>query len=154
MLVAMYWSTSSARVTRGARQMNESTREALRRSTIVFSKRFGRSGEAASRGACRYLVHRFGSFTRSVDGGLPLLGYTPLGRNPFTDFPRARAGVHGSGEPLVLRHGAFMSITNNWTGWIPQRFSRRQDGRLKAERPAVLKTRTNRLTADAALHAA
>jgi pimeloyl-ACP methyl ester carboxylesterase len=26
--------------------------------------------------------------------------------------------VHGSGEPVVLLHGAFMSITNNWTGWI------------------------------------
>src|SRR3954471_6728041 len=26
--------------------------------------------------------------------------------------------VHGSGEPVVLLHGAFMAITNNWTGWI------------------------------------
>ena len=26
--------------------------------------------------------------------------------------------VHGSGEPVVLLHGAFMTITNNWTGWI------------------------------------
>ena len=26
--------------------------------------------------------------------------------------------VHGSGDPLVLLHGAFMTITNNWTGWI------------------------------------
>jgi pimeloyl-ACP methyl ester carboxylesterase len=26
--------------------------------------------------------------------------------------------VHGSGEPMVLIHGAFMTITNNWTGWI------------------------------------
>src|ERR1700758_1886991 len=25
---------------------------------------------------------------------------------------------HGSGEPVVLLHGAFMTITNNWTGWI------------------------------------
>jgi pimeloyl-ACP methyl ester carboxylesterase len=24
----------------------------------------------------------------------------------------------GSGEPLVLLHGSFMTITNNWTGWI------------------------------------
>ena len=24
----------------------------------------------------------------------------------------------GSGEPVVLLHGAFMTITNNWTGWI------------------------------------
>ena len=26
--------------------------------------------------------------------------------------------VHGSGEPVVLLHGAFMTITNNWTDWI------------------------------------
>jgi pimeloyl-ACP methyl ester carboxylesterase len=26
--------------------------------------------------------------------------------------------VHGTGEPVVLLHGAFMTITNNWTGWI------------------------------------
>jgi len=28
--------------------------------------------------------------------------------------------VHGSGEPVVLLHGAFMTITNNWTGWIAE----------------------------------
>ena len=26
--------------------------------------------------------------------------------------------VHGSGEPVVLLHGAFMTIPNNWAGWI------------------------------------
>ena len=28
--------------------------------------------------------------------------------------------IHGSGpgEPLILLHGAYMTITNNWTGWI------------------------------------
>jgi pimeloyl-ACP methyl ester carboxylesterase len=26
--------------------------------------------------------------------------------------------IHGSGEPVVLLHGAFMTITNNWDGWI------------------------------------
>jgi len=26
--------------------------------------------------------------------------------------------IHGSGDPVVLLHGAFMTITNNWTGWI------------------------------------
>src|SRR5271163_2844732 len=26
--------------------------------------------------------------------------------------------VHGDGDPVVLLHGAFMTITNNWTGWI------------------------------------
>jgi pimeloyl-ACP methyl ester carboxylesterase len=28
--------------------------------------------------------------------------------------------VHGSGEPVVLLHGAFMTITNNWNGWIAE----------------------------------
>jgi pimeloyl-ACP methyl ester carboxylesterase len=28
--------------------------------------------------------------------------------------------VHGSGEPVVLLHGAFMTITNDWTGWIAE----------------------------------
>ena len=28
--------------------------------------------------------------------------------------------VHGSGEPVVLLHGAFMTITNNWDGWIDE----------------------------------
>src|SRR6516164_8059138 len=28
--------------------------------------------------------------------------------------------VHGNGEPVVLLHGAFMTITNNWTGWIDE----------------------------------
>lgn len=26
--------------------------------------------------------------------------------------------IHGSGEPLVLLHGGFMTITSNWEGWI------------------------------------
>ena len=26
--------------------------------------------------------------------------------------------VHGSDDPVVLLHGSFMTITNNWTGWI------------------------------------
>lgn len=28
--------------------------------------------------------------------------------------------VHGRGEPLVLIHGAFMNISNNWADWIPE----------------------------------
>ncbi|HEX2476924.1 MAG TPA: alpha/beta hydrolase [Lacipirellulaceae bacterium] len=28
--------------------------------------------------------------------------------------------VHGSGDPVVLLHGSFMTITNNWTGWISE----------------------------------
>jgi hypothetical protein len=26
--------------------------------------------------------------------------------------------VHGSGDHVVLLHGSFMTITNNWAGWI------------------------------------
>ena len=30
--------------------------------------------------------------------------------------------IHGSGssEPLVLLHGSFMTITNNWSGWLDE----------------------------------
>src|ERR1700757_170396 len=42
----------------------------------------------------------------------PTTGYAPVNRiNMYYE-------VHGSGEPVVLLHGAFMAITNNWTGWI------------------------------------
>ena len=36
--------------------------------------------------------------------------------------------IHGSGEPGVLLHGAFMTITNNWTGWVAS-FPRRGKGK-------------------------
>lgn len=39
-------------------------------------------------------------------------GYAPVnGLNMYYE-------IHGSGEPVVLLHGAFMAITNNWDGWI------------------------------------
>lgn len=42
----------------------------------------------------------------------PATGYAPVnGLKMYYE-------VHGSGEPVVLLHGAFMTITNNWTGWI------------------------------------
>src|SRR6201997_2201704 len=42
----------------------------------------------------------------------PTTGYAPVnGINMYYE-------VHGSGKPVVLLHGAFMTITNNWTGWI------------------------------------
>src|SRR5262249_33804156 len=42
----------------------------------------------------------------------PTSGYAPVnGLKMYYE-------VHGSGEPVVLLHGAFMTITNNWTGWI------------------------------------
>src|SRR5262245_56349299 len=44
-------------------------------------------------------------------------------QKPFTGYASVNGvkmyyEVHGSGEPVVLLHGAFMTITNNWTGWI------------------------------------
>ena len=42
----------------------------------------------------------------------PTTGYAPVnGLNMYYE-------VHGSGEPVVLLHGAFMTITSNWDGWI------------------------------------
>lgn len=42
----------------------------------------------------------------------PTTGYAPInGLKMYYE-------VHGSGEPVVLLHGAFMTITNNWAGWI------------------------------------
>ena len=42
----------------------------------------------------------------------PTTGYAPVnGLEMYYE-------VHGSGEPVVLLHGSFMTITNNWTGWI------------------------------------
>src|SRR6202789_310634 len=42
----------------------------------------------------------------------PSTGYAPVnGLKMYYE-------VHGSGEPVVLLHGAFMTITNNWDGWI------------------------------------
>src|SRR5690242_16085999 len=42
----------------------------------------------------------------------PTTGYAPVnGLKMYFE-------VHGGGEPVVLLHGAFMTITNNWSGWI------------------------------------
>src|SRR5258708_2279518 len=42
----------------------------------------------------------------------PTTGYAPV------NGVKMYYEVHGSGERVVLAHGAFMTITNNWTGWI------------------------------------
>ena len=34
--------------------------------------------------------------------------------------------VHGRGDPVVLLHGSFMTISNNWTGWIDELSKTRQ----------------------------
>jgi pimeloyl-ACP methyl ester carboxylesterase len=42
----------------------------------------------------------------------PATGYAPVnGLNMYYE-------VHGQGDPVVLLHGSFMTITNNWTGWV------------------------------------
>src|ERR1700729_352741 len=42
----------------------------------------------------------------------PTTGYAPVnGLKMYCE-------IHGRGEPVVLLHGAFMTITNNWTPWI------------------------------------
>jgi pimeloyl-ACP methyl ester carboxylesterase len=44
----------------------------------------------------------------------PVTGYAPVnGLKMYYE-------IHGSGEPLVLLHGSFMTITNNWSEWIPE----------------------------------
>src|SRR4029453_17344548 len=42
----------------------------------------------------------------------PTTGYAPV--NGLKMYYEA----HGSGDPVVLLHGSFMTITNNWTQWI------------------------------------
>jgi pimeloyl-ACP methyl ester carboxylesterase len=42
----------------------------------------------------------------------PTMGYAPL------DGLKMYYEIHGVGDPVVLLHGSFMTITNNWTGWI------------------------------------
>lgn len=42
----------------------------------------------------------------------PTTGYAPVnGLKMYYE-------VHGNGDPVVLLHGSFMTITNNWTQWI------------------------------------
>src|SRR6185295_1007132 len=54
-----------------------------------------------------------------VSGGVsgqqkPTTGYAPVnGLNMYYE-------IHGSGEPVVLLHGAFMAITNDWSVWISE----------------------------------
>src|SRR5271168_3775528 len=44
----------------------------------------------------------------------PTTGYAPVnGLKMYYE-------VHGSGDPVVLLHGAFMAISSDWTGWIAE----------------------------------
>src|SRR5262245_31523754 len=50
----------------------------------------------------------------------PTTGYAPVnGLKMYYE-------VHGRGDPVVLLHGAFMTITNNWTGWIGELSKKRK----------------------------
>ena len=42
----------------------------------------------------------------------PTTGYAPV------NGVKMYYEVHGSGDPVMLLHGSFMTITNNWVGWI------------------------------------
>src|SRR6476660_858059 len=44
----------------------------------------------------------------------PTTGYAPV--NGLKIYYE----IHGSGEPVVLLHGAFMAITDDWSVWIAE----------------------------------
>jgi len=50
----------------------------------------------------------------SAQAQKPTTGYAPV--NGLKMYYEIHGS--GSGEPLVLLHGSFMTISNNWTGWI------------------------------------
>jgi pimeloyl-ACP methyl ester carboxylesterase len=50
----------------------------------------------------------------------PTTGYAPV--NGLSMYYE----IHGSGDPVVLLHGAFMPITFNWAGWIDELARTRQ----------------------------
>jgi pimeloyl-ACP methyl ester carboxylesterase len=50
----------------------------------------------------------------SAQAQQPTTGYAPVnGLKMYYE-------IHGSGEPLVLLHGSFVTIPSNWTGWIDE----------------------------------
>ena len=62
---------------------------------------------------------------------LTFLGSTAAAQEPKTGYAPVNGlkmyyEIHGQGDPVVLLHGAFMTITNNWTEMIPQLSKSRQ----------------------------
>jgi pimeloyl-ACP methyl ester carboxylesterase len=54
------------------------------------------------------------SIGASAQAQEPVTGYAPVsGLRMYYEIHGA-----GSGEPLVLLHGSYMTITNNWTAWL------------------------------------
>lgn len=57
--------------------------------------------------------------TMLMSGGVsgqqkPITGYAPVnGLNMYYE-------IHGSGEPVVMLHGAFMAITGDWKEWVSE----------------------------------
>ncbi|MGH7475832.1 MAG: alpha/beta fold hydrolase [Longimicrobiales bacterium] len=56
------------------------------------------------------------STAASAQAQEPTTGYAPV--NGLSMYYEIHG--NGSGEPLVLLHGSFMTISNNWTGWIAE----------------------------------
>ena len=56
----------------------------------------------------------------AVSAQEPATGYAPV------NGLRMYYEVHGKGEPVVLLHGSFMTITNNWTGAVARLSKSRQ----------------------------
>src|SRR5688572_21273233 len=62
------------------------------------------------------------STAASAPAQRPTIGYAPVkGLRMYYEIHG-----NGSGEPLVLLHGSYMTITNNWTGWIGELSKSRQ----------------------------
>ena len=62
---------------------------------------------------------------------LTLLGSTAAAQEPKTGYAPVNGlkmyyEIHGKGDPVVLLHGAFMTITNNWTEMIAELSKTRQ----------------------------
>jgi pimeloyl-ACP methyl ester carboxylesterase len=62
---------------------------------------------------------------------LTLLGSTAAAQEPKTGYAPVNGlkmyyEIHGKGDPVVLLHGAFMTITNNWTEMIAELSTTRQ----------------------------
>ena len=56
---------------------------------------------------------------------LALFGSTAAAQEPKTGYAPVNGlkmyyEIHGKGDPVVLLHGAFMTITNNWTDMIAE----------------------------------
>src|SRR5579864_2216382 len=77
---------------------------------------FLRTGASGRRSAVRMTAFLLITLVMAVVSAQskPTTGYAPVnGLKMYYE-------VHGRGKPVVLLHGAFMTITNNWAGWISE----------------------------------